>query len=189
MEKTVDTGLPQRLTIEIQDIVDRLEVGIPNDRMRLDQEEAELRVVLAFARSGRASATPSTIGEVVAFRGRKGLAKAKGEEKVPKITHRVLVLLALDHRPEGASVGYIIAWTAAVNVLEDEVARTSISPLLKKMSDIEKGKDEVRHDREAHRWMITADGKAVAEAFRQQWLAAGQRPFWDVTVEDRKDGE
>ena len=185
----MDTGLPQRLTIEIQDIVDRLEVGIPTDRMRLDQEEAELRAVLAFARSGRASATPSVIGEVVAFRGSKSLAKAKAEAKIPKVTHRVLVLLALAARPEGASVAYIVAWAAAVNVLEDEVARTSISPLLKKMSDAKKGKDEVRHDREAHRWMITDDGKAVAEAFRQQWLEAGQRPFWDVTVEDRKDGE
>ena len=109
--------------------------------------------------------------------------------KVPKVTHRVLVLLALDHRAEGASVGYIIAWAAAVNVLDEQVARTSISPLLKKMSDAEKGKDEVRHDREAHRWMITEDGKAVAEAFRQQWLAAGQSPFWNVTIEDRKDAE
>jgi hypothetical protein len=190
MKKTEANDLPQRLTIDIGDLVERKTVGIPRDRLALDEEEREIDAILAFARSGRVSVGQSGRGESAAAEtGLKGLAFAKGDVKLPKITHRVLVLLSLERRPEGASVAYMVAWAALVKVLEDDVARTSISPLLKKMSDPKRNKDEVRHDLEAHRWKITEAGEKVAAAFREQWLAAGQAPFWEVDVDDRKDAE
>ena len=189
MKKTEANDLPQRLTIDIGDLVERKTVGIPRDRLALDDEEKEIDAILAFARSGRLSVGQTGRIESAALMGPKGFAAAKADVKLPKITHRVLVLLSLDRRPEGASVAYIVAWAARVNVLEEKVVRTSISPLLKKMSDPAKGKDEVRHDLEAHRWMITEAGRKVSAAFREQWLATGQAPFWDVDVDDRKDAE
>lgn len=189
MKRTETKDLPQRLTIDIGDLVERKTVGIPRDRLALDEEEREIDAILAFARSGRLSVGQTGRIETAAVTGPKGFAAAKADVKLPKITHRVLVLLSLERRPEGASVAYIVAWSAAVNVLEDNVARTSISPLLKKMSDAAKGKDEVRHDREARRWEITDSGKTVAAAFRNQWLAAGQTAFWDVDVHDLMDGQ
>jgi hypothetical protein len=189
MTKTDANGLPQRLTIEIRELLDRKEVGIPRDRRALDEEEREIDAILAFARSGRSSVAQSRGGENWGIPGAQGFAAAKADVKTPKITHRVLVVLSLEQRPKGGSVGYIVAWAAAVNVMDGDVARTSISPLLKKMSDTEKGKDEVRHDRDAHRWIITEDGMAVAAAFRDKWLAAGKSPFWNVVVEDPKDSE
>jgi hypothetical protein len=189
MKKTEANDLPQRLTIDIGDLVERKTVGIPRDRQALDEEEREIDAILAFARSGRLSVGQSDRGVSGAMTGLKGFAAAKADVKLPKITHRVLVLLSLERRPEGASVAYMVAWAALVDVLEDKVVRTSISPLLRKMSDPKKKKDEVRHDLEAHRWKITDAGRTVAAAFRAQWLAADQAPFWEVDVDDRKDEE
>jgi len=143
---------------------------------RLDAEERELEVVLQVARNGR-----FTVGSPLP----KAVADPKRgkDAKGPRVTHRIIVLLALEKYPEGAPVGYIVRWGNQAGMTEKEVVRTSVSPLLKKMSDPRRGLMEVEHDEGGRRWSITQRGRSTAEAFRNQWVEAGLDPFWKAVTD------
>lgn len=188
MKKPESPPAPAQVTLDVAAVL-RRKAEIAEERIapmealaRLDAEERELNVVLEVARNGR-----FTVGSPLP----KAVADApRGKQtKGPRVTHRILVLLALERYPEGAPVGLIVRWGNQVGMMENDVVRTSVSPLLKKMSDPRRNLMEVEHDEGGRRWTITDRGRMTAEAFRHEWIEAGLEPFWEAAVGNVEAGE
>lgn len=139
---------------------------------QLDEEQHRIDVILSYA-----SDTRFTFGQPLSA---AGGGAPKGKERVPRVTHRVICLLALDVSEEGASVTRIVNWGIATGMADKPVTKTSISPLLKKLADPERRMMEVEHDQAGRRWIITDKGRATADAFRREWIEAGCAPFWEA---------
>lgn len=138
----------------------------------LDEEQERIAVILSYA-----SDTRFTVGQPLSATGGGAL---QGKERVPRVTHRVICLLALDVSKEGASVTRIVQWGLATGMADKPVTKTSISPLLKKLADPARRMMEVEHDQAGRRWIITDKGRLTADAFRREWIEAGRAPFWEA---------
>lgn len=188
MKNPESSSAPTQVTIDVAALL-RRKAEIADERVphheelaRLDEEERQLDLVIGIARNGR-----FTVGAPLSAP-MGHLPKGKGK-KDPRVTHRVIALLALEHFPEGAPVGYVVNWGRKVNMSDKLMQRTSVSPLLKKMSDPKRNMMEVEHDKTGRRWMITDRGRATAAAFRRQWVEAGRQPFWDERLPTNEGGE
>lgn len=183
MKKPESPHAPAPVTLDVAAVL-RRKAEIAEERIapmetlaRLDAEERELEVVLQVARNGRFT-VGSPLPKAIADPGRGRDAKG------PRVTHRIIVLLALEKYPEGAPVGHIVRWGNQAGMTDKDVVRTSVSPLLKKMSDPRRGLMEVEHDEGGRRWGITQRGRSTAEAFRLRWVEAGLDPFWEAVADE-----
>jgi hypothetical protein len=178
MSNPESASAPSHVTIDVA-ALQRRKDAIADERApllaklhHLDEEERRIDTILSYA-----SDTRFTVGAPLSALANRALRQ--GGHAAPRVTHRVICVLALERYPEGAPVSYIVNWGVAANVADRIVTKTSISPLLKKMSDPKRKMLEVEHDEAGRRWVITEKGRATAKAFRREWIEAGRAPFWD----------
>ena len=164
----VDLEAVRRRQDEIDAEIDA-EIRRHGERMdELRSEKAAIALLRSFVDEGRFGPASASCTVSAAARSPSGA-------KMPKVTQRALIAMALEGQADGASVGHIVRWSAGR--VQKPPARTSLSPLLRKMAD--PGRDEVRHDPQNRKWTLTEAGRRVAEAFRSDWLRAGGGSFWD----------
>jgi len=178
MSKRESGSAPSHVTIDVAALL-RRKAAIEDERTPLleklsglDEEERGIDTILSYARDNR-----FTVGAPLSPSANSALRGGGG--RAPRVTHRIICVLALERFPEGAPVSHIVNWGLAVNMADKAVTKTSISPLLKKMSDPDRKMMEVEHDGAGRRWIITEKGRATAETFRRAWTEAGRAPFWD----------